>query len=620
MSEEKKDVGPPPKKKRKLKIRSKRVDPLVLQTRRSIQVCASTKEIQKAFDLYDKARMSGIDIENNTFHCLLSLCCVDEEHERKLHVGTPRGKDQDAQKSSNTKAVTNEDMDSLRDDAVESKVKLSLKDRKKRAFEIKQRMDELGLQLNENGYASIIRLLCTVSNIDPKSISASDDLNYAYDFLGQAEASKDVRVKLRLYSPLLESYGLRSDLKMVLQLWKQIESQGLSITELEYQFMMKCAISVGDDVLVERLLSSIAEDIPIPSNDTLTIIISWFRDERSSSSSSSAESLWSSVAINSTESAPDVGPLISPTGWSIDLNCGIDVLTGRLKEGCLKDSFLQPVALSQKTWNDILDMNETIVKKGSVEGHLSEFQGGRKGKKRENEDVPKRISDWDQFKDWLQKHFGDLNSNGIDVVIDGANVGYFECNTKARKHVEYRQIDWVIQYFEKMGKKVLMFLHERHFSKKLMPKWAEPITKRWVEANIVYKTPFNANDDWYWLHAALYSGINTLVVTNDECRDHHFQMLAHRSFLRWKERHRITFSFGGFTGEEGTDREREVRLNFPKRYSRRIQRIHVENSIGGFVIPLVKKGDKDRFLDGEFIAETAPDEEMYACISAKSSS
>ena len=47
------------------------------------------------------------------------------------------------------------------------------------------------------------------------------------------------------------------------------------------------------------------------------------------------------------------------------------------------------------------------------------------------------------------------------------------------------------------------------------------------------------NDDWYWLYAAVCSGDNILVVTNDQMRDHHFCMLAPRFFLKWRERHQV---------------------------------------------------------------------------------
>jgi hypothetical protein len=94
------------------------------------------------------------------------------------------------------------------------------------------------------------------------------------------------------------------------------------------------------------------------------------------------------------------------------------------------------------------------------------------------------------------------------------------------------------------------------------------------------------------------------VVTNDEMRDHHFQMLAPRFFLRWKERHQVHFDFG-----EWKDGTRSALLKYPERYSRRIQRV-----ANGLVVPLPKRGDEHRYLDGIHVAQDDPDEETYLCI------
>ncbi|KAG5180546.1 hypothetical protein JKP88DRAFT_258092 [Tribonema minus] len=75
------------------------------------------------------------------------------------------------------------------------------------------------------------------------------------------------------------------------------------------------------------------------------------------------------------------------------------------------------------------------------------------------------------------------------------------------------------------------------------------------------------NDDWYWLWAAVRVGGRVLVVTNDEMRDHHFLMLSHRSFQRWKERHQVHFCFGDWR-----DGRRQVLVREPRKYSKRIQR------------------------------------------------
>ena len=117
------------------------------------------------------------------------------------------------------------------------------------------------------------------------------------------------------------------------------------------------------------------------------------------------------------------------------------------------------------------------------------------------------------------------------------------------------------------------------------------------------------------MHAALKSGNNShpiLAITNDEMRDHHFQMLAQGSFLRWKERHQVHFDFGTYNKALG---RREVLLKYPSPYSRRIQRINGKNGADAIAIPLPKKGDEGRYVDGCHVAdETAPDDETYVLI------
>ena len=157
-----------------------------------------------------------------------------------------------------------------------------------------------------------------------------------------------------------------------------------------------------------------------------------------------------------------------------------------------------------------------------------------------------------------------------------------------------------------------MVIHSRHFASNMMPREYIPLERKWKEEGVLYCTPPGMNDDWFWLHAALHCGPTTLVVTNDEMRDHHFQMLAARSFLRWKDRHQIHFSFGAWQ----KDHTREVKLVYPDVYSRRVQCVE-----DGLVIPRAKRGDERRFLDGTHVAsEDEPAEEMYECIRPTSKS
>ena len=55
-------------------------------------------------------------------------------------------------------------------------------------------------------------------------------------------------------------------------------------------------------------------------------------------------------------------------------------------------------------------------------------------------------------------------------------------------------------------------------------------------------------------------------------------------------------------------------LSYPDIYSRRIQRLGEDC----FVVPLPKRGDENRFLDGTHEAdESTPIEETYVCINLK---
>lgn len=41
----------------------------------------------------------------------------------------------------------------------------------------------------------------------------------------------------------------------------------------------------------------------------------------------------------------------------------------------------------------------------------------------------------------------------------------------------------------------------------------------------------------YWIYAAVKN--KCLIVTNDEMRDHIFELLGQNCFLKWKERHQV---------------------------------------------------------------------------------
>jgi proteinaceous RNase P len=93
---------------------------------------------------------------------------------------------------------------------------------------------------------------------------------------------------------------------------------------------------------------------------------------------------------------------------------------------------------------------------------------------------------------------------------------------------------------------------------------AAAVLGRLQAAGCFYATPAGSNDDWYWMYAAVAAGPRGLLVSNDEMRDHMFQLLAPRYFARWKQRHQVRYHFAA-----GGD----LALDYPPPYTTCAQRL-----------------------------------------------
>jgi len=619
----------PPAKQAKVDYRPKvkpkrKTDPAVLEVRRLVQHCCKRDDLDTAIKAYDDAVAKGLLVEAQTFYNLLNLC--DGLSDRAVHIGTPRRANNDGSADDNSPGESQPDI-----------VKVSPRERREHAFRIKKHMESISLPLNEPAYTALIRIL-----------SKANDTENAELLLTEAERCQQCKPKLRMYSALLLAYCNNGDMTNAVNVWNRLHriskelvvdrgsansDEIIQLSEREYCALIRCATKTCCDVVMERVLSEIAEDVLIPSADTTNAIISWFESSGAIADSDGRDGHISadikSLLPPRGEDLPTMGPVVAAR-WEVSRSCSIDTSNATLTSGCLKDKKLKPVELSMKAWSDMMKMNESIVLEGSVEGHTSKFQGGRKGQKRMlkmKNAIEKRKHNWLSFKKYLTDRIGPsyidasvsaTTRRPFDVVIDGANVGYYKQNyANSPKHVDYEQIDKAISHFTEQGKSVLMVLHERHFNRNLMPEWAALIAQKWEEKGVLYKAPAGSNDDWFWLHVALWCGRNTLVLTNDEMRDHHFQMLAHRAFVRWKERNQMHFDFRtercAKDGSKG-DMRGPLLPTLPDIYSRRIQRLDVSS----LVIPLAKRGDSNRFLDGSHDADdNAPADETYVCISMK---
>ena len=100
---------------------------------------------------------------------------------------------------------------------------------------------------------------------------------------------------------------------------------------------------------------------------------------------------------------------------------------------------------------------------------------------------------------------------------------------------------------------------------------AADLISLWQREGSVYSVPRGFNDDWFWMLAAFSSAVpaRVLLVSNDFMRDHHFQMLAPRAFLTWRDRHQVRFAFS--ERSDGARRLHRLDLKLPLPFSLRVQ-------------------------------------------------
>ncbi|KAK4375251.1 hypothetical protein RND71_005928 [Anisodus tanguticus] len=174
-----------------------------------------------------------------------------------------------------------------------------------------------------------------------------------------------------------------------------------------------------------------------------------------------------------------------------------------------------------------------------------------------------------QFQEWLQRH------GPFDAVVDGANVGLI-----TQRNFNFSQLRNVVNKLRQMSgskKLPLVILHKNRATggtaqhpnnKKLL--------ESWKKEGALYATPHGSNDDWYWLYAAVSS--KGLLLTNDEMRDHLFQLLGTSFFPRWKEKHQIRMT---------ASRDDGLKLHMPPPYSIVIQ----ESEQGCWHVPTLTGDD-----------------------------
>lgn len=369
----------------------------------------------------------------------------------------------------------------------------------------------------------------------------------------QPEAAEDLlremlagglRPRLRSYSPIIVGYAEQGKLENAFALYDKMLAQDIEPTETELVALLRgCSGEGGGNVEVDnfyRTLADLQDLVLEPGEGAWEAVAGWFekRMERGDWAVGHDQAAKSGGRGKDRKAALPQTP--SP---EMSVRRGVVVDEAGVCSGC--GTVLESIQLSSEAADELMTKVEELVLADRA-----------------------REAEWARFKAWLRGPGGGGRAPEFDTVIDGANVGYFQMNyAQAPPHVNYEQISWVVEHFVGMGKKPLLVLHARHVDSRRVPPGYAALVQKWRERQLLLVVPYRNNDDWFWLFATVFKGGRTLLVTNDEMRDHHFQMLSQRTFLRWKERHQVHFSFGGYEKGGG----RSVQIQIPAVYSKCIQ-------------------------------------------------
>lgn len=139
-----------------------------------------------------------------------------------------------------------------------------------------------------------------------------------------------------------------------------------------------------------------------------------------------------------------------------------------------------------------------------------------------------------------------LKKNQPEIILDAANIGYMN-NSKNSTHMNFNRIDQAYNFYKNKNLNVLIILHKRHFNN--INNYEQRIINKWIAHNSLFKTPYNIDDDLFWLYGCLLNE-GCYFVTNDKLKNHYFQIMQKHEeqinispFLFWYNDFNINYSF-----------------------------------------------------------------------------
>ncbi|XP_039119517.1 proteinaceous RNase P 1, chloroplastic/mitochondrial [Dioscorea cayenensis subsp. rotundata] len=364
-----------------------------------------------------------------------------------------------------------------------------------RGFQIFSRMSaDPSVVPNEATFTALARLA-----------AADKNPRLAFQYVLQMYSS-GIPPKLRSYGPALFGFCENRDLDGAREVEAHMDASGVVPEEAELAALFKLFSESGNADEVYRILHRMRVLVRRVSESTAEILERWFESD-----------VAAEVGVEDwDEKKVKEGVIKGGGGWHGQ---------GWLGNGrwCVGRSEMDGNGVCQKCGERLvcidIDPNETE----DFARSLSALACQREAK-----------DDFSRFEEWLDRW------GPFDAVIDAANVGL--CNQRDFNFHQLKSVVNGMRESSPLKKLPLVILHNRRV--KGGPANSpnnKALIDSWRKAGVLYVTPHGSNDDWYWLYAAVKC--KSLLVTNDEMRDHLFELLGTSFFPRWKEKHQVRLSF-----------------------------------------------------------------------------
>ena len=456
----------------------------------------------------------------------------------------------------------------------------------RRADEFWTRMQAAGYPAEESTYTHLARIAAMRGDADAalahaRTVAASHRAALA----GQRPpgGGRAMIARLRTYQPALLAYALRGDAAAARAIDAELQGLGIDLAEGELALLLEAAGRGEDAALAAEALHRMTHELARLSEPSAEVARRFFLSPAASASDALAAAPDCTADGDGSNNAADASaaanssPLAGkrPRAWAVERTSAVDPATGAC---ALAGGAARLVDLSDTDWDAFAAAVRALALKSA-----------------------KAPDAFERFVEWEARH------GPFDRCVDAANValfgqnyagGAFRLEQVRRVHAALAAADAARggggadgERQEPPGGRTLVVLHVR---RKGEPSSRARDNAAWLDdlarERRFWWAPPGSNDDWYWLYASVRARGRGLLVTNDEMRDHVFQLLRPKHFLKWKERHVVRYDFGGAGAAQapgGPATGGAPRLFFPRPFTACVQRV---DATGAWMIPVAGAG------------------------------